>query len=195
MWHGWGGGGGGGGIILLASMIKSKEVEQSEAVVYTFFVYREQRRRYHAIRERAETDRSIMSIILDGMDQNSTNLPHLKRVNKTAANLWHLRTHLTGVIIHGHGSYAYMDLLQWPHDPNLTISILIEVLLHRMLNLIENCHLLPKKLFLQMDNCVRENKNQHVMAFLSLLVQEKVFDEVRNYYSLLMLILRWPACL
>lgn len=63
----------------------------------TFF-YREQRKRYHTIRKRAETDTSIMSIILDGMDQSKTHLPHLKVVNKTSANLWKLRTHLTGIL-------------------------------------------------------------------------------------------------
>ena len=46
---------------------------------------------------------------------------------KSDVNLWHLRTHLTGVIIHGHGAYAFLDFLQWPHDPNLTCNILIKV--------------------------------------------------------------------
>ena len=119
-----------------------------------------------------------MSIILDGMDQNATNLPHLKRFNKSAVNLWHMRTHITGVIIHGHGSYAYTDLLQWPHDPNLTMNILTRVLLRRFLELINSNSHLPKKLYLQLDNCMRENKNRHVLGFLGLLVQEQVFEEV-----------------
>ena len=37
---------------------------------------------------------------------------------------------------------------------------------------------LPTRLFIQMDNCGRENKNQYVLAFLFLLVEFKVFDEV-----------------
>ena len=37
---------------------------------------------------------------------------------------------------------------------------------------------LPTRLFIQMDNCGRENKNQYVLAFLFLLVELKVFDEV-----------------
>lgn len=60
---------------------------------------RDQRRRYHTIREKAETDQSIMSIIIDGMDQNATNLPHCKRVQKSDCNKWHLRTHLTGMCV------------------------------------------------------------------------------------------------
>lgn len=148
---------------------------------------REQRFRYHTLRERAETDRSIMSIIVDGMDQNATNLPHLKRFNKSAANLWHLRTHVTGAIIHGHGSYAYTDLLQWPHDPNLTMNILIEILLRRIMDYIGSKVPLPKKLYIQLDNCNRENKNKYVLGFLSLLVQERLFEEVKHLAGIITL--------
>ncbi len=37
---------------------------------------------------------------------------------------------------------------------------------------------LPSKL-LQMDNCVKDNKNHHMLAFLSLLIACKVFKEVQ----------------
>ena len=92
-----------------------------------FFTCRDQRKRYHCIRERTETDRSIMSVIIDGMDQNSTQLPHTKRLQKSDANVWHFRTHLTGAILHGNKAVVYLDYLQWPHDPNLTINVLLEV--------------------------------------------------------------------
>ena len=59
-------------------------------------IIRDQRARYHDIRSKAEVDSSIMSIIIDGMDQSATNLPHLKKISKSTVNLWHLRTHLTG---------------------------------------------------------------------------------------------------
>ena len=96
-------------------------------------IYRQQRRRYHIIRERAETDPNIVSIIIDGMDQNTTSMPHFKHIKKSDVNLWQLRTHLTGAIVHGHSSYAYLDYLQWPHDPNLTCNILLKV------NMSKNC--------------------------------------------------------
>jgi hypothetical protein len=38
---------------------------------------------------------------------------------------------------------------------------------------------LPKKLLLQMDNCVKDNKNQHLLVFLSLLIMKEVFEEVQ----------------
>ena len=37
---------------------------------------------------------------------------------------------------------------------------------------------LPRKLYVQMDNCWRENKNKYVFAYMSDLVVKGVFDEV-----------------
>ena len=37
---------------------------------------------------------------------------------------------------------------------------------------------LPKKLFLQLDNSAKDNKNRYVMAFCSLLTARRVFKEV-----------------
>ena len=41
---------------------------------------------------------------------------------------------------------------------------------------------LPPVLYLQFDNCVRENKNHFMFALLVLLVEEKVFEKVRIIY-------------
>ena len=68
-----------------------------------------------------------MSVIIDGMDQNSTYLPYSKRVQKSDSNLWHLHTHLTGSIVHGHSGDVFLDYMQWPRDPNMTVTILCEV--------------------------------------------------------------------
>ncbi len=37
---------------------------------------------------------------------------------------------------------------------------------------------LPRNLLLQMDNCMKDNKNQHLLAFLSLLTMRDVFEEM-----------------
>lgn len=116
------------------------------------------------------------------MDKNATNLPHFKRQSKSSVNLWHLRIHITGAIVHGSGSYTYCDILQWPHDPNLTINIL----LHQLLQQAKEITSIPKKLYVQLDNCMRENKNYHVLGLLSLLIAEKVFDEVADVHTALL---------
>ncbi len=117
-----------------------------------------------------------MSIIIDGMDQSATNLPHMKKINKSSVNLWHLRTHFTGVIVHGKGSSGYLDFLQYPHDPNLTINVLLRILVERFREL--GPVGLPERLYVQMDNCARENKNQMVFGFIGLLIEQCVFTEV-----------------
>ena len=87
------------------------------------------------------------------------------------------RTHITGALIHGHGGCAFSDLHEWPHDSNLTINVL--------LNVLERQPHLPDVMFLQLDTTARENKNQYVLSFLALLVEEKIFSEVKclhGYY-------------
>ena len=107
------------------------------------------------------------------MDQNKTNLPHMTRITKSVQNLWTLRTHLTGVMVHGRGNYGFFDFLQWSHDCNLTITCLLKTF-----ELMSKDRPLPRRLLLQMDNCVRENKNKYVMGFMCYLVEKDIFAEV-----------------
>eukprot|EP00731_Ephydatia_muelleri_P004385 Em0002g561a len=65
-----------------------------------------------------------------------------------------------------------------PHDPDLTINVLLQVVLSHFQNLKQLSRPLPKRLCLQLDNTARENKNRCVLSFLSLLVQLEVFEEV-----------------
>ena len=80
---------------------------------------------------------------------------------------------------HGKLIYGFYDLLQWPHDSNLTIEVLSQVLL-------DFKDKLPEVLYLQLDNTSRENKNRFVLGFCALLVQRNVFKKVTLliYYSM-----------
>ena len=142
--------------------------------VYIYFFCSQQRKRYYDNRQKARHEpNKYLSIIIDGMDQNKTNLPHLARKNKSACNMWVLRTHITGAIVHGRRSFAFIDEHLWPHDSNLSMNILLSIL-----SQLEN---LPPTLFIQLDNCFRENKNRFVFGFLAMLVHHKVFKEVSQY--------------
>ncbi len=44
---------------------------------------------------------------------------------------------------------------------------------------IVNVKPLLRKLLLQMDNCVKDNKNHHLLVFFSLLTTREVFKEVQ----------------
>ena len=115
------------------------------------------------------------------MDQSKTDVPNLRRICKTTANLQKLRTHLVGTILHsglcplGKSYFGFFDLFQWPHDSNLTMNVIISVL-----KLINDRFGLPPVLYLQLDNCWRENKNKHVFTLLSLLVEWSIFDKVKQ---------------
>ena len=135
--------------------------------------YSQERSRYYDNRQRARQEpHKYLSIIIDGMDQSKTDLPHLARKNKAACNLWVLRTHITGALVHGRRSYAFVDVNMWPHDSNLSINILLQILLDQKDSL-------PPILYLQLDNCFRENKNRYFLGFIALLVYHKVFKEVK----------------
>ena len=127
-----------------------------------------------------------LTIIIDGMDQSKTNVPFLGQRTKSTQNLWRLQSHITGVLVHTDSSWgkqvlAFVDLYQYPHDSNLTINILI-----RTLNELEKP--LPPVLYLQLDNCFRENKNKFVMAFCALLVKFKFFSKVWfNFHNIRLL--------
>ena len=134
---------------------------------------RTQRAYYYGKRTAARQEpQQFMSLIVDGMDQNKTDLPHLTTKNKAASNLWVLRTHLTGAIVHGRRSYAFVDVHLWPQDSNMSMNIFLQILFHGKDNL-------PSTLYLQMDNCFRENKNQFFFGLLGLLVHYGVFKEVQ----------------
>lgn len=115
------------------------------------------------------------------MDQAKTNLPNTKAISKSTSGLWRLRTHITGALLHtksphGKFAFAFIDLLQWPHDSNLTLTVLVNILLEYSKD-----HSLPEKLHLQLDNTSRENKNRYVLGFCGALVKLKIFKKV-NWY-------------
>ena len=104
------------------------------------------------------------------MDQAKTNLPNTNIIAKSTSGLWRLHTKAP----FGKLAFAYVDLLQWPHDSNLTITLLMNALLE-----FQKTQPIPSTLYLQMDNTARENKNKYVLGFCAALVELKIFKKVR----------------
>ncbi|CAG0896668.1 unnamed protein product [Darwinula stevensoni] len=133
-----------------------------------------QRSNYTHHKVLALEDSEWMTMVVDGMDQKKTNVPRFAQEDKHTNSLPKLVTHIAGVMVYtgkGIREFAYVDMSQYPHDSNLTI----EVILRTLLRMKED---LKPKLFLQMDNCTRENKNKYLCALAHLLVEEGIFDEV-----------------
>ena len=73
--------------------------------------YRQERRKYYLHREKAQSQpEKYVTIIIDGMDQNKTNVPALLQETKSTQNLYHLHTHLTGALVHIR--FVYMDNIE-----------------------------------------------------------------------------------
>lgn len=193
-------------------------------------LYSQERKKYYLHKEKARSQaEKYVTIIIDGMDQNKTNVPALVQETKSTQNLYRVRTHLTGALVHTrfvscrsdyklryckfqsshllqqsrlansrvhpkslivnslftyrspHGKliYSFYDILQWPHDSNLTIQVLGTVL-----SKISDSAPLPPVLYLQLDNTSRENKNRYVLGFCSLLVKKGIFKKVSLFTAI-----------
>ncbi len=151
-----------------------------DQVSHIILTHRRERKKYYLHREKARAQpEKYLTIIIDGMDQSKTNVPLLLKEAKSTQNLYRLRTHLSGALVHTrspHGKviYAFYDIMQWPHDSNLCIQVLSSILY-------DFRDKLPTVLYLQLDNCFRENKNRFVLGFCALLVQKGVFKKVKCF--------------
>lgn len=126
--------------------------------------------RMHAIRHPAEA----VSMIIDGMAQHTTNLPVFPVGRpKSTSMLQTYDLHAMGVLIHGYNPVVYVHDSTVPTGPNM----LCEVLWRAIKSLpVEK---LPPVLYLQLDNTASDNKNHWVLEFCSMLVQQRVFKEVK----------------
>ena len=109
--------------------------------------------------------RELLCIIIDWMAQKRTHLPHL--VHYVSADL--LPTRVCGAIAHGQWQEEFFYVSsEWSGEANLTINCLLRTIDHLARG---DWKSLPPKLHVQMDNCFKENKNNHMFGFLAALVQ------------------------
>ena len=118
---------------------------------------------------------------IDDVDQSKIYSPFSPTITKDTSGLLRLNNHLTGVIITNGGFasdrciLAYLNSDQFPQDSNKTCTILVDVLKFCQQNLGGK---LPRKLYIQTDNCSKDLKNQFLLAFYWILVERNVFEEV-----------------
>lgn len=134
-----------------------------------------ERAKYWKHRRKARTNPGrYISLIIDGMDQHKTRLPRMVLKPKSMASLKAMKTHVTGVLLHGHNPRAsvFVSTPSTKNDSNLTIECLMRTLMAAQD--IHTCDVV----YVQMDNCVRDNKNKYVFSFWAMLVQCNVFRKV-----------------
>ncbi|CAH1248680.1 Hypp8349 [Branchiostoma lanceolatum] len=100
---------------------------------------------YYQRREvsRKEPDK-YLSLIVDGMDQAKTFLPHfVGDKSKDLTTVDQMKVHVSGIMSHGHGLRStYIDFFEYPHDSNLTLNLLLKLL--RRLSKVGTEWVLPK---------------------------------------------------
>lgn len=121
-----------------------------------------------------------LSIIIDAMDAQKCNIPHLAERLKSweSAGSRRLDSQFVGTIVHGVGTHMYMFDEQLKKDGDLNDSILwatiVAELERRKLHNIPA----PQVLYLQGDNA-KDNKHKALFTFCELLVRLKIFEKVK----------------
>jgi len=77
------------------------------------------------------------------------------------------------LVHHSRHTHALIDVNQYPHDVNLTLSCLLFALLEESID-----GRLTPVLHIQLDNTARENKNKYFLAFAAYLVQQDFVKEI-----------------
>lgn len=116
-----------------------------------------------------------LSIVVDGADQSAYSLPHFIFDVKDQRGLG-IKVHLIGLLHHAQQSILQLYTMTDEHKKGS--NHIIEVI-HRFVNEKAKAGPLPKKLFIQLDNCSRENKNKFVMSYFDALIRWGVFDEIQ----------------
>ena len=87
---------------------------------------------------------------------------------------YRLQPHIEGCLVHGRTFHAYI-VLEDGHDSNMVINCLMNALVKESAG-----RALPPTLYIQQDNCWRENKNRYSIGFMAYLVAMHIFDEVSS---------------
>ena len=131
---------------------------------------------YHTKKLKAEKDpTNFMSIALDGTDQMYQGLPHFGQKIKGDGIEMRLKVHTQIAMVHGRQPMVFVATEDIYGDPNLTIECLNRIFKREEE---QRPNGLPDTLFLQLDNCFRENKNTYVFAYLVWIIERTVFKDI-----------------
>ena len=143
-----------------------------EQAVHNEFIAKE-RREYLRKAELAMLHPSrYLSVVIDGADQSAYSIPHFITKLKTSKGEG-LKVHLIGAL--QHLPLNRLRLFTMTDDHETGSNHIVECL-HRFINDVGRGGCLPRTLFVQLDNCVRENKNHYLLAYIDALVRWSVFD-------------------
>ena len=127
------------------------------------------------------------SVIIDGMTQWTTRLPHFRRIPKHLDSKDFLDVHNMGSMIENVGRFMDFNYGNFKDDANFLVNVLHRDILriqeHRRNGDGENSYPMPEVLYLQLDN-VNTNKSKLMMAYAAWLVHTDVFRKVKLNFLL-----------
>ncbi len=134
-----------------------------------------ERQEYKSKRDKAIADpSSAWSLIIDGADQTAFGLPHFSSTTK--AERGHaIKVKLVGML--EHACENRLRLLTMTEEHQTGANHIVESL-HRFLMDRSLYSQVPPTLYLQFDNCTRENKNRFFLSYVECLVRWRVFKQV-----------------
>ena len=116
---------------------------------------------------------SYISIAIDGTDKFPEGFPHFFEKTKKTDGI-RLKLSVVCVMVHGSAPYIFLAWESIRNDPNLMCEVLTRVLKGEE----KKRGRLPNCLFLQLDNCFRENKNTYSEKYLEWLVERQVLRTI-----------------
>ena len=120
----------------------------------------------------------FLSIIVDGADQKNYGIPHFVEASKSDRG-HQLKVKIIAAMQHMKRGERHLHLFAMTDEFATGANHIIEVI-HRFFQGKKKTHgKLPPILFIQLDNCTRENKNRFLFAYLELLVAMGVFKEIQ----------------
>lgn len=122
--------------------------------------------------------KQVLSIILDGMA--TVRIPWHMPMPKGSARVDRLKLHVHGLIDHSNKvRKLYGSLEHWSHGANYVATVLANYI--NELRSKTNVEDWPKTLYLQVDNCWKENKNKTMFFFLGILIVRGWFENIYLY--------------
>ena len=162
-----------------AKTAKEKDINKSLLQDHREAQALERKKAMHHREKSLKKPEHYLCLMIDGMDQKKTCLPHLKRLPKDLNDECLVQMHLVGCLAYS-GTVKPHVFITYPNvhnDPNLTVTVIQRVLMNWG-------HPLPPVLYIQLDNTARENKNSTVFGYLSMLVEQGVFKKVKVNFLL-----------
>jgi hypothetical protein len=111
---------------------------------------------------------------VDGADQKDFGAPHFRETDHLVQGAHRIPVKIMGVLVHGIGAWAYTHLDHVKQGTNANVDCLLRTLM----KVKDKQGFLGRKLYLQLDNTVKQCKSRYMCAFLAMLVEHGVFREI-----------------